>query len=171
MLELSLKSAEEVEVGEEVTLTEEDGTTFGEMIDVDAPAEPFLPIDGKRVYKTSCLKAITSSQKLSKDRLRRVQGMSTFPSEAQTTSNADNLLLIGNPILIVDPKEGQSVANVVKITKSNQSLKEIGSSSSFIDVEFVLRKIDTEEINRNLYWKGTMIQGTFSYPGENCLPI
>ena len=94
-----------------------------------------------------------------------------FPSEAQTTSNADNLLLIGDPILIVDPKERQSVANVVKITKSNQSLKEIDSSSSFIDVEFVLRKIDTEEINRNLYWKGTMIQGTFSYPGENCLPI
>ena len=47
-------SVEEVEVREEVTLTE-GVTNFGEMIDVDAPAEPFFLIDGKRVYKTrSC---------------------------------------------------------------------------------------------------------------------
>ena len=67
---------EQIEKENDVHSGDEEDINLGEIIqDPFQKVEPFFMIDGKRIYKSSCLKAISSSQNLSKDRLRRVQGM------------------------------------------------------------------------------------------------
>ena len=111
--------------------------------------EPFFVLDEKKVYKTTCLKTISSKQKLSKDRLRRVQGMSTYPCENSSSNNIDSFLLNGDPVL-VNGNDGPKIANVVKITKSNQTLKQIDiiqDNKQMKDIELTLKFIDTKLID------------------------
>ena len=81
---------------------DEDEINLGEMIqDPSQKAEPFFLMGGKTVYKSTCLKTISSNKNLSKDRLRRVQGMTYYPGESTvTSSHDDSLLFIGDPLLV-----------------------------------------------------------------------
>ena len=134
--------------------------------------QPFFLIDGKEVYKSTCLKAISSTEKLSKDRLRRVQGMSRYPGEVNTEiSHEDALLFIGDPVLVSDPKEGPLLANIVTMKKNNKNYSEVDASSGLKDIQFTLRKIQGQEVKGRLYWKGTTTEDVFPCVGDNCLPI
>ena len=95
---------------------------LGEIIqDPSQKVEPFFMIDGNRIYKSSCLKSISSSQNLSKDRLRRVQGMTVYPGESNVPlSHDDSLLFIGDPLLVSMPNQGPLLANVVKMKKAKK---------------------------------------------------
>ena len=97
--------------------SEEVEINLAEIIpDPDQKAEPFFMINGKRVYKSTCLKAISNSEKLSKDRLRRVQGMSKYPGSATPVQNPESFLLIGDPVLV--QQDGQpKIANDLKKAK------------------------------------------------------
>ena len=141
--------------------------------DPDNTADPYFVIDGKKVYKTSCLKAISSSEQLSKDRLRCVRGMSRYSGDKEINRGVESFLLIDDPVLVNNSKDGPIIANIAKITKSNQVLKQIDISSDnqIKDVELTLRQIDTEVIDGKLFWKGTTSSDTFKCIGDNCLPI
>ena len=159
---------------EQVNDTDVGEVNLAEIIDdPDNTAGPYFVIDGKKVYKTSCLKAISSSEQLSKDRLRRVRGMSRYPGDKEINRGVESFLLIGDPVLVNNSKDGPIIANIAKITKSNQVLKQIDISSDnqIKDVELTLRQIDTEVIDGKLFRKGTTSSDTFKCIGDNCLPI
>ena len=153
----------------------EDGDlNLSEIIqDPSQSIKPFFMIDGAKVYKTTCLKTISSKQNLSKDRLRRVQGLSTYPGEISTSCNADAFLLNGDPVL-VNHNGGPRIANVIKITKSNLVLKQIDitqDTEQMKNIELTLKLIDTILVDGKLYWKGSTSGELFKCVGENCLPI
>ena len=141
--------------------------------DPNQKADPFFIIDGKKVYKSTCLKSISSAQKLSKDRLRRVQGMSYSPAGSTAALDPDSLLLNGDPVLI--QKDGQPrIANVVTISKQNETMSAIDltrNDEELKNVELTLQFIDTELIDGCLYWTGTTSGDRFKRVGNDCLPI
>ena len=153
--------------------TEEPDLNLSEIIpDPKQTSEPFFMIDGKRVYKTTCLKAISSSQQLSKDRLRRVQGMSTYPGETSCSLDPDSFLLNGDPVLV--HKDGPRIANIITITKSNKPLKQIDliqNNKGMKDVELTLKFVETQFVDDKLFWKGTTSGESLKCAGESCLPI
>ena len=166
----------EEESANSTEVEEDDDVNLSEIIqEPDHPADPFFILDGKRVYKTTCLKKISSSQQLSKDRLRRVQGMSKYPGEVSSNCDVDSFLINGDPVLLTNSKDGPRLANIVKISKANQTLKQIDithdNSDQMKDIELTLTLIDTELVGNKLFWKGTTSDETIRCIGENCLPI
>lgn len=162
---------------EEVSLdhaVDETSGNFAEMLgDPAAKTEPFFLIDGKRVYKTTCLKTIMSKEQLSKDRLRRVQGKSQHPSY-NPAQDSSLYLMNGDPVLITDPKVGQIVVNIVSMKKGNRKVQQIditSDHSGLKDVQLVVKQIDCELIEEKLYWKGTTANENRNIVGDNCLPI
>ena len=155
----------------------EDDTTgnFSEMLpDLVANTEPFFTIDGNKVYKTTCLKTIMSKEQLSKDRLRRVQGRSQYPTNNDATQDNSLYLMNGDPVLITDAKVGQIVVNIVSMKKSNRKISQIditNDHSALKDVQFVVKRIDCELIEEKLYWKGSTANESMNIVGDDCLPI
>ena len=153
---------------------EEGDLNLSEIIqDPSQSIKPFFLIDESKVYKTTCLKTITSKQNLSKDRLRRVQGLSTYPGEKSTNCNVDAFLLNGDPVL-VNHNGGPMIANVFDIIKSNLILKQIDitqDTEQMKNIELSLKVIDTILVDGKLYWKGSTSGELFKCVGENYLPI
>ena len=134
--------------------------------------QPFFLIDGKEVYKSTCLKAISSAEKLSKDRLRRVQGMTRYPGTVNADlSHNDALLFVGDPVLVSDPKEGPMLANIVTMKQNNKICSEVDASSGLTDIQFTLSMIEGQEVDGRLFWKGTTTKESFPCTGDRCLPI
>ena len=148
---------------------------FAEMIPdpVNSNRDPFFMIEGKHVYKTTCLKNISSYTKLSQDRLRRVQGKSKYPGQ-NTSEDNDNFLLIGDAVLITCPGEGPQVANIKTMKKSNISVNQIKITNDLSDLknhQLIVQRIDTSLINDRLYWSGSFSGEVIHLTGGACLPI
>ena len=167
------EDVEEVEQNSNDSDDDIGGTTLSEMIaDADANVKPFFLIDGKRVYKATCLKAIMSKERLSKC-LRCVQGKSQYPGDKDTMQDSSLFLLNGDPVLVTDPKDGPMVVNVISMKKGNKKLSQINITSDHAelrDVQLVVKRIECELVDDRLFWKGT-ITGDISIVGKNCLPI
>ena len=74
-----------------------------DMIDVRHKHDPQIEIDSSYVYKATVVKGLFSSNPLSKDRLRRVRGLSKNVDSEQISENFsfDTVVLPGDPILVV----------------------------------------------------------------------
>ena len=83
-----------------------------------------IEVDGKNIYKATVVNQLFSRNKLSKDRLRRVQGLSAgAPGESTQKIDDNNLIFIGDP-LVVYSEERSVIANIQKIL-GNQNKKYI----------------------------------------------
>ena len=93
--------------------------------------------------------------------------MSRYPGDKEINSSVESFLMIGDPVPVNNSKDGPIIANIAKITKSNQVLKQIDLSSNnqIKDVELTLRRIDTEVIDGKHFWKGTTSSDTFKCIG------
>ena len=151
-----------------------DNDELGEMIpDPDKSYDPFFLIDGK-VYKTTCLKSISSNTKLSKDRLRRVQGKSKYPGDKDASEDNNLFLFVGDPVLIMHPKDGPFVANVKSMKKANIPVHQIKIPNDHTELknnELALQRIDTGLLEGRLYWKGTLSGEVINLVSDACLPI
>lgn len=172
-LEDVILNEDEDDSTEMIAETTDDKVTLSEIIpDPNQVSELFFLINGKRVYKSSCLKAISKSQKLSKDRLRRVQGMRNIPGGLAPIVNPDSLLLSDDPVLV--NIDGQLKIAVVKILKQNVSLSEIDfttQNNKLENIEFVIMVIDTELVDEKLFYKGTTSGEKIRVVADRCLPI
>ena len=124
------------------------------------------------MYKTTCLKTISKSEELSRDRLRRVQGRTKYLGEMNGRLDVDSFLLNGDPVLIY--QNGPKIANILKISMFNKTLNQIDVSldeTQMKDIEFTLKIIDTSMVDGKLYWNGNLFGQEFKCIGENCLPI
>ena len=75
---------------------------FADLIgNLDGGSSSVIEVDGKNIYKASVVKMLFSSAKLSKDRLKRVQGLTAgTPGRGANSYDDDvNIVLIGDPLL------------------------------------------------------------------------
>ena len=77
--------------------------------------DPQIEIDGKHVYKATAVKSLFSANPLSKDRLRRVRGLSKFTDVGEDTPSdlsIDSSVMVGDPLLV-------NVKGTLELCKSN----------------------------------------------------
>ena len=147
---------EEAEVHE----NDEERKAISELSGGTGSHEPYFTDEREsKTYKTTCLKAIFRGETLSKARLRRVCGMSSYGDTSASHNNlSDSVLVNEDPIIFCIDSNGYSLANISAIKVSNKGVLSIDIStndlSSMETVEFTIRKLCTEEIDNRIYWNG-----------------
>ena len=81
--------------------------------------DPQVEVDGKYVYKATVVRSLFGSNPLSKDHLRRVQGLSKFTESARANVSVDNSIMLGDPVLI-NVKNRLQIAQIKCIKKANK---------------------------------------------------
>lgn len=86
------------------------GSLGGDLIDVISQPQstgkikhdPQIMVDGTYVYKATILKNAFSDSPLSRDRLRRVQGLTKFITQGnESNANAiEDAIMVGDPLII-----------------------------------------------------------------------
>ena len=134
-----------------------------------------IEIDGKNIYKASVINSMFSSNGLSKDRLKRVQGL-TSGSPGQSIGLSDEqsqqTIFIGDPLLVhFDNKP--NVANIHKISLGNQPkkfLKIEEMKKPNLSFEVRLLKLVENDGNR-LFWDGSTVGNVINVTGDKCVVI
>ena len=83
-----------------------------------------IDIDGTPVYKATILKNAFAPIPLSKDRLRRVRGLTPYSQDPEKYETLHNCLLIGDPV-IVEHDQTVDICQVHKIVKANRKVNKI----------------------------------------------
>ena len=158
----------------EVRENDEEREAISELSGGTGSHEPYFTDErGSKTYKTTCLKAIFRGETLSKDRLRKIRGMSSYGDTSASHNNlSDSVSVNGDPIIFCN---GYSLANISAIKVSNKCVSSIDLStndlSSMETVEFTIRKLCTEEIDNIIYWNGQFDGQELIISGKKCLPI
>ena len=115
-----------------------------------------IDVDGSWFHKSTILKQTFVGTKVSKDRLRRVQGMSKYVNKKETSLNLDDILLLGDAVLYLEknvPKLG-SVESMKKGGRKVKMLKgdELHSENVFLSVkELEFEDDGTNHVERMLF--------------------
>ena len=125
-----------------------------------------VDIDGKHVFKATCVKEAFSSEPLSKDRLKRVRTMSSL-----TSSEAPSKLLhVGDPVVVT--KSGISLANITCIKSANKAVKFIDMNLlESENLQFTLMQLVLVEKEGKYFWTGEFEGDAFIVTGKDCIPI
>ena len=109
--------------------------------------------DVKSIYKFSCLNEIFKSKSSSKDRLRRVQGLSGFPGIDACANENGSFLSLEDPVVCTS--YGIILANINRTAKSNVSITDLPLSlNTFEQMDTVIlsvQKIKTKLNAGRLY--------------------
>ena len=90
--------------------------------------------NGSKIFKTTCLKTMFNSEPLSKDRLRRIQGLTACPSKSVNT-NCDKMLFVGDPIAFSEESSTSlCIGNIVKMILSNKEVKQIDTDADNLNL-------------------------------------
>ena len=81
-----------------------------------------IEVDGKNIDKASGVNSLFSSNALSKDGLKRVQGLTTGTPGQTTRKSDDDIIFIGDPLTVYF-YDKTAVANIHKISPGNQNKK------------------------------------------------
>lgn len=108
-----------------------------------------IMIDGKYYYKASVIRQLFNSNIMSRDRLERVQGMSKYMDETQKVCNLEEVLVTGDPSLVMEKHTILCAINVMKVG---------GKKKKFLD----------HEDGDKLIWDGKCIGSEFDAQGKNC---
>ena len=111
-------------------------------------------IEGKYFYKASVIQQVlnTSSSSVSKDRLRRVRGISKYADDK--SADIEDMTLLGDPLIFT---VGSSVklGSVKDIQKGGKKLKYIsGSTLQDENVIINLLELDLEDDGADMKWQG-----------------
>ena len=126
-----------------------------------------VEIDGKHVYKATCVKDALSAHPLSKDRLKRVRTMtSTSSNEAPA-----KLLHLGDPV-VASKDDRNIIANIKSIKSANKSVKFIDMALLEAgNLKFELLELVLEDKEEKFYWTGDYSGDMFTLSGKDCIPI
>ena len=116
---------------------------------------PQIEIDNKFVYKATVLKSVLNSpDALSKDRLKRIQGL-TRHQPMNVDRTIDDLVLPGDPI-IIRINNNFNIAIILKMFNGNKLIQNVHASEINNDVfKFSTKIISLTEINDKLFWDGS----------------
>ena len=138
-----------------------------------------IEIDGKQVYKATIVKDMGSNAVLSKDRLRRVQGLTKDTGQGPPESSndvVDNMLYVGDPVFIKPQSGDMYIGNIKEIKIANKVENVVCSSmlgqESTIALE--VHKINLVANPNNpdrLHWDGTRSDSSENLSGKYVLAI
>ena len=108
---------------------------------------------------------------LSKDRLKRVQGL-TRHQPVHTEQMMDIMVFLGDPI-IIKRNDNVNVANISKIYNGMSEVGDIGTDDITNDqVKLCVRILNLKEVDSNLYWDGSFkSENEISILGKNCMLV
>ena len=128
-----------------------------------------VEIDGKHVYKSTCVKEALSAHPISKDRLKKVR---TFSTPLSSSNEAPSkLLYVGDPV-VASKNSGNVIANIKTIRLANKKVKQIDMSVlESSNLKFDLMEITLEEKSEKYYWTGAYEGDVFSMTGKDIIPV
>ena len=154
------------EVPDEPDNTEDNDTDIADGTHLsDYIQSKTITIEGKEVYKATVVKQMYSSQPLSKDRLRRVQGLTRSSNQLDDTF-VDNMVYVGDPVLIKPQTGNVYIANINTLTVAQKiaqlvSASLIGNDGSVILEVRELNLVSCEEAPEKLFWDGNFKTDTY----------
>ena len=169
--DVSLEVDEEYHDDNEQDIPDEDSGVesipLSDLLEKNATIE----VDGKNIYKASVVNSLFSSNALSKDRLKRVQGLTTGTPGQTTRKSDDDMIFIGDP-LVVYFDDKTAVANIHKISLGNQNKKCL----DVYDLEaknltFDMRFLNLVEEGDCYFWDGTFTGDVQKVHGDKCVMI
>ena len=144
-----------------------------EDLDTDINLGDYLPtnheatidIDGKHVFKATCVKEAFSSKPMTKDRLKRVRTFTT-PSSSEAPPK---LLHIGDPVVVTGRNK---LANIVAIKSANKPVKFINMNLLEADnLQFVVKQLALLEKEDKYFWTGEFVGTELCVTGKDCIPV
>ena len=163
---------EQVDADENVNSKTDDelNVPLADLIDNDNGLKSVIQVDGKNIYKASVVKMLFSGAKLSKDRLKRVQGLTAGTPGANNLNEDDmNVVLIGDPLLVFHSKETK-VANIIKIKLGNVQKKSITiDDMEKPNLEFAVQFLQLVPADEGrMFWNGSYEGSQVKVAGRNC---
>ena len=164
----SVEVEKEVESVDEEDSADSENLPFADLIGGDKC--PTIDVDGKNIYKATVVNQLFSKHKLSKDRLRRVQGLTSgTPGDAKQVDE-NNLIFIGDPLVIYE--QHPTIANITNIKLAKQTKKfvtvdELESKNLFFHVQ----PLDLTEHDSNYYWNGSFAGNIKIISADKCVVI
>ena len=142
---------------------------------IDQPGEikisPQVEVDGNLMYKASVIRQLFTGEGASKDRLRRVQGLSRFSATTDNSIDLHDLLLVGDPVLVYGALIPQ-ICIVQKLLVGNKHQKSIeGNKIENPTTSFVVHESLLEDKDNKLVWTGKFKGDSFKVQGKNCQAI
>ena len=85
-----------------------------------------IEVDSTFVCKASVLRSLFSGDRVSKDRLRHVQGMtSTIKGFGSDDLSIDNMIMVGDPILVTTERGELQIAMIMGMSQAGKKEKRI----------------------------------------------
>ena len=152
-----------------MSLESEETNSIADII--SSKYDPQIEIEGNLIYKATYLKNCFSSNPLSRDRLRRVRGLTRYEESGSENNLDDNSLMIGDP-LVVKTKGNAKICVILNIKKANQNEKtiELNEINNF-NTLFSVQELKLESIEDNFVWMEEKIEEPFNVLGIDCCAI
>ena len=169
-VEIDISVEEEVDsVDEEESAVSENLVPFADLIGGDKC--PTIDVDGKNIYKATVVNQLFSRHKLSKDRLRRVQGLTSgTPGDAKQVDD-NNLIFIGDP-LVIYAEQHPTIANIINIKLAKQNKKFVTVDELQLkNLIFHVQPLDLTEHEGNYYWNGSFTGDIKIISADKCVVI
>lgn len=129
-----------------------------------------IDIEGKYVYKATLVKSLFSSNPMSKDRLRRVQGMTKLERNQDDDLRVEDIIMIGDPILM--RRNGKltvaKVSNLVVAGRKTKCVKVDQLNSQNVAVE--AQQLKVTESSTHYKWTGELLSQE-KLRGKDCFAI
>ena len=122
--------------------------------------------------KSECVQ--TETEPLSKDRLRRIQGMSCYADTVASYGNTDDSMLVNGDTIIFSSGNSYVLANIILIKIANKKVTSIDLSANDVstmeNAEFTVRNL-TEEVEGKTFWNREHLGQDHVVDAKLCLPI
>ena len=144
-----------------------------DMIDHRHKHDPQIEIENSYVYKATVVKGLFSSNQLSKDRLRRVRGLSKNVDSENIGENVsfDSSVMPGDPILVMANGELQ-ICQIKCIRKASKKMKIINVEEMKNDnVSFEVIIMKMKSYRESYIWTNDFIGNSFITAGSNVYAV
>ena len=130
-----------------------------------------VEVDGKLMYKASIVRQLFTGEGASKDRLRRVQGLSRFAGASESNTDLHDMLLVGDPVVVYGQLVPQ-ICIVQKILVGNKQHKSIeGVNMDKPTTSFAVHESAFDAQGDKLIWTGQFKGQPFKIEGSKCQSI
>ena len=138
--------------------------------------DPQIEVDGSYMYKATIVKSLFSSNPLSKDRLRRVRGLTKYTENGNTntenlSTSIDSVLMVGDPLLI-RVKDKLQLCKIDLMKEANRKVKilQVGNlNKPNVTIHATILKVN--DVGDSYIWEGELIGDAFQSSGVNCMAI
>ena len=169
MYDSSDRDDEQTNIAEETTADNMDDIELSDIINPKT-----ITIDNKEVYKSTVLKQFYSSEPLSKDRLKRVRGLTKLPGYADSVEGVeqlDSLIYCGDPV-VVKIQNRCVIGNIVKIKLANKVEKKYHiDEQNCPNLILDIHELNLKDHENKLLWGGKYSGSIITVKGEFCRPL